>query len=411
MRIFFLFALSMSLFAQNETASLAGRVLDPAGLGVPGAEIRLTRPATGAVREAKTAASGEYRFDLLDPGDYTIRVTAPGFKTAEDSSIQLHVAQSSQFDVPLAVGAVSEQVVIEAGVSTLETQSIAQGAVISREKVQALPLNGRQFLQLALLSPAVNSGGIAVQQNAVRQGEIAGLSVAGTRTNDSAYLLDGVINTDPDYNALTYVPIIDAIAEFQVQVAQYSAEYGRASGGQINVLTQSGANDWHASAWEFLRNNRLDARPFNLTNSSDVPKFQRNQFGGLVGGPLAKNKLFGFFTYEGLRTRQAAANLTTIGVPDALQRGGNFSEEIATTAIYDPASPLANGTRTPFPGNVIPAARINPSTSAAMQTLPLPNLPGGFYINSSDVLVQNFDNYSARTDYQVNSALKLFGRY
>jgi len=207
------------------------------------------------------------------------------------------------------------------------------------------------------------------------------------------------------------VPIVDSIAEFQVQVAQYSAEYGRASGGQINVVTQSGSNTWHAAAWEFLRNNHLDARPFNLTTQSDVPKFQRNQFGGLAGGPILKNRLFTFLSYEGLRTRQAAANLTTIAVPDALQRTGNFSEEIASTAIYDPTSPLVNGTRTPFPGNVIPANRIDPSVSAAMTILPLPNQAGGLYINSSDVLRQNNDNGSGRIDYILSDRLKLFGRY
>jgi hypothetical protein len=139
------------------------------------------------------------------------------------------VAQTSQFDAPLEIGAAAESVEVQADVSPLDTETVAQGTVVSNEKIQALPLNGRQFLQLALLSPGVNEGGIAVQQDALRQGEIGGLSVAGTRTNDSAYLLDGVINTDPDYNALAYVPIVDAIAEFQVQVAQYSAEYGRAS--------------------------------------------------------------------------------------------------------------------------------------------------------------------------------------
>ena len=399
------------LLAQNDTAVLSGRVTDPSGLGVSNAQIRLTRQSTGSVRETVAKVGGEYRIDLLEPGDYAIRVTAPGFKTFDDSSLHLQVAQASHLEIPLVVGALAEEIRVEADVSPLSAETVAQGTVVSQEKVEALPLNGRQFLQLAVLSPAVNSGGIAVQQDSVRQGQFAGLSVAGSRTNDSAYLLDGVMNTDPDYNALNYVPIIDAIAEFQVQVAQYSAEYGRASGGQINVLTQSGTNDWHATAWDFLRNNHLDARPFNLTTSSDVPKFQRNQFGGLVGGPLVKNKLFGFFAYEGLRTRQAAANLTTIGVPDALQRAGNFSGEIATTAIYDLASSLVNGTRTPFPGNVIPASRIDPSAYAAMHVLPLPNLPGGFYINSSDVLLQNFDNYSARADYQASSALKLFGRY
>jgi len=412
--LFLLFAGSVSchfLIAQNETAVLAGRVTDPSGLGVPSAQVRLTSQSTGAVRATLSSIAGEYRVDLLLPGDYSLRVTADGFKTFEDSKIHLQVAQVSQLDVPLVVGAPAESVQVEAEVSPLVAETMSQGTVVSEEKIKSLPLNGRQFLQLALLSPNANQGGMAVQQNALRQGEIAGLSVAGTRTNDSAYLLDGVINTDPDYNALAYVPIIDSIAEFQVQVAQYSAEYGRASGGQINVVTQSGTNAWHAAAWEFLRNNNLDARPFNLTTSSAVPKFQRNQFGGVLGGPVLKNKLFVFFGYEGLRTRQAAANLTTIGVPDALQRVGNFSGESATTVIYDPTTPLVNGTRTPFPGNVIPQNRIDPSASAAMHVLPLPNLPGGFYINSTDVLRQNNDNGSARADYNLSDRLKLFGRY
>jgi hypothetical protein len=409
-----LLALSVScgcLVAQNETAVLGGRVTDPTGLGVPGAQIRLTRQATGAVRAAAAGTDGSYRFDLLDPGDYVVGVSAKGFKTFEDSNVHLQVAQASQLDVPLTIGATADKVVVHTGVSPLDTENVAQGTVITQEKIKALPLNGRQFLQLALLSPAVNGGGIAVQQNVLRQGEVAGLSVAGTRTNDSAYLLDGVMNTDLDYNALNYVPVVDAIAEFQVQVAQYSAEYGRASGGQINVLTQSGSNTWHASAWDFLRNNILDSRPFNLTTQSTVPKFQRNQFGGLVGGPVLKNKLFGFFTYEGLRVGQAAANLTTIAVPDALQRTGNFSEEIATTMIYDPTSTLVSGLRAPFPGNVIPASRINPSVSAAMAILPLPNLPGGQYINATDVLRQSYNNESARVDYQLNDKWKLFSRY
>jgi uncharacterized protein YaiE (UPF0345 family) len=395
------------LLAQNDTAVLSGRVLDPSGLGVPGAHVRLTKQSTGAIRETLTAIDGAYRVELIEPGDYSLHVAANGFKTQEYSAIHLQVAQASQLTVALAVGIVTEHVSVTETVSPLDAVSVSQGTVVGEEKIKALPLNGRQFLQLALLSPGVNSGGMAVQQNAVRQGEVAGLSVAGSRTNDSAYLLDGVINTDPDYNALNYVPIVDAISEFRVQVAQYSAEYGRASGGQVNVLTQSGTNTWHGGAWEFLRNNQMDARPFNLTTQSSVPKFQRNQFGGLLGGALVKNKLFAFFSYEALRTRQAAANLTTIGVPDALQRIGNFSAEAGTTLVYDPTSTP----RKPFPGNIIPANRIDPSVSAAMQILPLPNVAGGLYINSSDVQLQNYGNYSGRADYQATSTLKIFGRY
>jgi uncharacterized protein YaiE (UPF0345 family) len=395
------------LLAQNDTAVLSGRVNDPSGLGVPGAHVRLTKQATGAIRETLTAIDGAYRVELIEPGDYSLHVAANGFKTQEYSAIHLQVAQSSQLNMTLVVGIVTEHIAVTERVSPLDAVSVSQGTVVGEEKVKALPLNGRQFLQLALLSPGVNSGGMAVQQNTIRQGEVGGISVAGSRTNDSAYLLDGVINTDPDYNALNYVPIVDSISEFRVQVAQYSAEYGRASGGQVNVLTQSGTNNWHAGGWEFMRNNHLDARPFNLTTQSNVPKFQRNQFGGLFGGPVAKNKLFVFFSYEALRTRQAAANLTTIGVPDSLQRAGNFSAEAATIRIYDPTSTP----RTPFPNNTIPSNRIDPSVAAAMQALPQPNVPGGLYINSSDVQVQNFGNFSGRSDYQASSSLKIFGRY
>ncbi|HYA17719.1 MAG TPA: TonB-dependent receptor [Bryobacteraceae bacterium] len=410
-RLFVVTLFATALFAQNETAVLAGRVTDPSGAGVPHGKVTLSSRATGASREVETSQSGEYRFDLIEPGDYAIRVSAGGFKTFEDTALHLQVAQASELDVHMEIGSVSEQVEVTAEVSMLNAESVAQGQVISEEKVKALPLNGRQFLQLALLSPATNGGGIAVQQNSLRQGEVGGLSVAGTRTNDSAYLLDGVMNTDLDYNALSYVPVVDAIAEFQVQVAQYSAEYGRASGGQINVLTRSGSNEWHGSGWDFFRNNVLDARPFNLTTQSSVPEFRRNQFGALIGGPVLKNKLFFFFDYEGLRNRQAAANLTTIAVPDALQRIGNFSEEIATTVIYDPASTTAPGNRTPFPGNIIPPSRINASVAAAMQALPLPNLPGGLFINTTDVLYQNFDNYSGRFDAPLTSKLNFFTRY
>jgi len=399
------------LYAQNETSVLSGRVTDPSGLGVAHANVRLTQQSTNAVRETVSTQEGFYRFDLLPPGDYAIRVTVPGFKTFDDDRIHLQVAQSSLLNAALTVGATAESIQVNAAVSPLVAGSIAQGTVVSQEEVRALPLNGRQFLQLALLSPGTNSGGLAVQQNSLRQGEVAGLSVAGQRTNDSAYLLDGVINTDPDYNALSYVPVVDSIAEFQVQVAQYSAEYGRASGGQINVVTQSGSNLWHASAWDFLRNNVLDARPFNLTTSPDVPKFQRNQFGALIGGPIVKNRLFAFFTYEGLRNRQAGANLTTVAVPSQPQRTGDFSADLPITVIYDPSSTLVNGLRTPFPGNIIPTGRLNTSVLAAMQALPAANVPGNLFINTSEVLVQNNDNYSGRVDYNISDRLRLFGRY
>src|SRR5262249_42479189 len=152
-------------------------------------------------------------------------------------------------------------------------------------------LNGRQFLQLALLVPGANPGGRAVQQNLNRQGMIGGLSVSGGRTNNTAFLLDGGINLDPDFSSLSYLPSIDSISEFQVQTGIFPAEYGRASGGQVNVITKAGGNQFHGSAYEFLRNDRLDARPFNLPTPT-LPEFHRNQFGATAGGPIKRNKVF-----------------------------------------------------------------------------------------------------------------------
>ena len=276
--------------------------------------------------------------------------------------------------------------------------------MIEGTKIEQLPLNGRQFMQLALLVPGANAGGRAVQQNGVRQGEMAGLSIAGGRTNNTNFLLDGAVNVDPDYSSMNFSPQIDSIAEFQVQSAMVTAEYPRAS---INVVTKSGSNLLHGSAFEFLRNNVLDTRPFNLPG--DLPEFRRNQFGGTLGGPIKRNKLFAFFGYEGLRVRQAAASLTTTAVPTALQRQGNFTQ--TKGGIFDPDT-LANGVRQQFPGNIIPSSRINPLAFAAMNAMPLPsNVVAGTFVNAAEVLQQNNDSYQGRVDYTVNAKWNVFARY
>ncbi|HKA00456.1 MAG TPA: hypothetical protein VKE70_28285, partial [Candidatus Solibacter sp.] len=288
----------------------------------------------------------------------------------------------------------------------LNTESVAQGTTVSQEKIVSLPLNGRQFIQLAMLVPGANGGGRTVQQNSVRLNQVGGFSSSGGRTNNNAFLLDGAINTDPDYNGISYVPIVDALAEFQVQTAQFSAQYGRASGSQINVVTKSGSNAFHGTAWDFLRNQVLDSRPFNSISSS-LPRNQRNQFGGAVGGRIIKDKLFFFGAWESLRLRQAGVSLTTVAVPTALERTGNFNGSTAT--VYDPNT--SNTARTPFPNNIIPADRINPQTVAAMAAMPLPNSGSSNFVNNGEVLRQNNDNYSIRLDYVINSRATLFGRY
>ena len=203
------------------------------------------------------------------------------------------------------------------------------------------------------------------------------------------FLLDGAMNTDLDYSTLNYSPSVDGIAEFQVQSAMVSAEYGRST---VNVVTKSGGNEFHGSLFEFLRNRNFDARPFNL-NQSKLPKYQRNQFGATFGGPIVKEKLFTFFSYEGLRVRQAAAGLTSVLVPTAEQRNGDFSKT-TPNGIFDPDT-LANGVRTMFPENKIPASRINPMVArgSATQFLFHAITATGLFENTTGTLRQHNDNY------------------
>jgi hypothetical protein len=329
-------------------------------------------------------------------------------KQYRNENLTLNVAQAARLDVSLEVGSHVEVVEVKVQALLLNAETASQGTVVGQEKVASLPLNGRQFLQLALLVPGANMGGRAVQQNQNRQGMAGGISVSGGRTNNTAFMLDGAINIDPDYSALSYEPSVDSIAEFQVQTGIFPAQYGRASGGQVNVATKSGGNVVHGSAFEFLRNNYLDARPFNLPTPK-LPEFRRNQFGATAGGPLVRSKLFFFFSYEGLRLRQAGAGLTTVTVPSALQRKADFSA--TKGGIFDPDT-LQSGVRQPFPQNQIPTTRINPLAMAAANALPIPNVGAtSLFVNSNGILRQTNDNYSGRMDYLITPTVTLFGRY
>lgn len=406
-RLILIACLATHSYAQSDTASLSGAVTDSGAAAIVGAKIALRNVATHNQRTALSDIQGLYRFSLLIPGTYEITIDSPGMKQFHNPELVLNVAQAGRLDIRMEVGSNLEIMEVRTPQLLLNAETAAQGTVIGEEKIMSLPLNGRQFLQLALLVPGANSGGRAVQQNLNRQGSIGGLSVSGGRTNNTAFLLDGGINLDPDYNSLNYSPSIDAIAEFQVQTGIFPAEFGRASGGQINVVTKSGANAFHGSAYEFLRNNALDARPFNLPVPT-LPEYRRNQFGATVGGPIKRNKAFWFFSYEGLRLRQAGAGLTTVSVPTALQLNGTFSA--TKGGIFDPDT-LQGGVRSPFPGNVIPAQRINPLALAAAKALPLPNLGISTFVNANGLLKQTNDNYSGRVDYLVTSSLNLFARY
>src|SRR5271155_3263684 len=317
--------------AQTDTTSLSGRVTDPQAAAVQGPQISLHNQATGAARKVTSDGNGEYVFSLIPPGRYDIEASGAGFRTFKDKGFPVDVAVPAHLDIALQVGAAAESVEVVADVSMLNTESAAQGAVISDEKIESLPLNGRQFIDLAFLSPNVNAGGRSVQQNQVRLNQDGGFSASGNRTNNNGFLLDGVSDLDLDYMSLSLTPVLDTISEFQVQTAQLTAEYGHAAGAQINVVTKSGTNAWHGDGWEFVRNRVFDARLFN--DPGNLPQYQRNQFGFTAGGPILKNKLFAFGGYERFSLRQAGGSLTTVTVPTALERQGNFSQ--SGTVIYD----------------------------------------------------------------------------
>ena len=332
--------------AQSDAGVLFGVITDPAARTVVGAKATLRNNATSSSREYTTDERGVYFFTFLPPGTYTLTLQSPGFKQYQDTDVRIQVAQVTRIDVSMEIGSGKEVLDISGLSNGLNTENASQGTVVGQDKIAALPLNGRQFIQLSLLVPGVNPGGRAVQQNGIRQGQVGGISVAGGRTNNTMFLLDGAMNTDLDYNTLNYSPSVDGIAEFQVQTAMVGAEYARST---VNVVTKSGGNDFHGSAFEFLRNRNFDARPFNLAQSK-LPKYQRNQFGATLGGPVIKEKLFTFLSYEGLRVRQAGSGLTSVLVPTAEQRVGDFSRTtpagssilIASPTVYARCSP---GTR------------------------------------------------------------------
>lgn len=374
---------------------------------IENASLTLRNVNTLTARTGQSQGDGRYQFHLLPPGVYELTVEAPGFKRFVDSQVRVQVAVQTQLNVRMALGSVSETVQVEGASSLLNAESVAQGTVITQEKILSLPLNGRQFIDLALLVPGTNFGGRNVQQNNVRLNQTGSFSSSGGRTNNNLFLIDGAINTDPDYNALSYVPIVDTLSEFQVQTSQYSAKYGRASGAQINVVTKSGSNRFHGSAWEFLRNQALDARPFNSVTSK-LPKNQRNQFGATLGGPVIRDRLFFFAGFEALRLRQAGVGITSVVVPTALEREGDFSRSPGT--FFDPDT-LSGGVRSPFPNNLIPASRIHPFTRAAIRAMPLPNTGERGFVNNNAILKQDSNNGSLRMDWNVKSDLLVFGRY
>ena len=424
---FLLFALLFSspCWAQAAVGEITGSVTDPTGAAVANATIVITNNATDLQRTTTTNGDGIYSAPALPPGRYSVKVNMSGFKSDVRNGIDLQVEQVQRLDFALQIGDVKESVEVGAQAATLDTENAEVGTVVETRRIEELPLNGRNYLQLASLTPGATQYGPG---NSIAQARGGGdrsnfqLNIAGQRLENNHYMLDGVENTDPNYGTYLIQPSVDALQEFKVETSTYSAEYGH-NLAQINVLTKSGTNQYHGTLFEFLRNSDLDAKNFFDRGGAPNPPFKRNQFGGVIGGPVqipkvfdGRNKLFFFFNYEGLRQIQAQS--IDSSVPLASDRAGNFAA--SKTVIYDPATRVlsADGTKvisqTGFPGNVVPASRISPVSQALLQYYPLPNNNVSGYANnflSNENATANADAETGRVDWQPTSNQSFVFRY
>lgn len=384
----FLFFFLPAIWAQNEGA-ISGTVQDSTKAVLPSATVKLTNHEQGTVRTVQTNQSGVYQFSFLPAGTYDLEVSANGFKTQTQKNIALAVAQNTRIDVSLEVGNVTENVTVSAAVAAVNTESGEVGTVVDNKHVTEMPLNGRQMWTLAELTPNV----MPPAQNSSLSFR-GGFNVAGNAETTNNFLLNGFDNNDPDVFAPNFRPSIDAIEEFNVLTGVYSAQYGYGSGGQVIVTTKSGGNEFHGSAFEFLRNQILDARNFFL--KGPTPSFKQNQFGGTVGGPIVKNHTFFFYSYEGLR--QSAAFSAQNTVPTLAEHGGNFSGVPVT--LKDPLTGI------PFPGNIIPANEISPVGAALMAFLPSGPNVNGLPANNftySQPRIENMNEDSLKIDQTFNA--------
>ncbi|MBI1354229.1 MAG: hypothetical protein GC160_07775 [Acidobacteria bacterium] len=376
-----------------QTGTLTGRVTDQTNAVIPGAKVTVTNEATAAARDVSTNASGYYTVTLLPPGQYRILVAADGFNAVNRTGITLEVDQRAEVNFALEIGAISEQIEVTADAVQLNTVDASRGQVIENNRIVNMPLNGRNYNQLALLSAG------AVQPVG---GRFGGFSVGGQRTTQNNFILDGVDNNGSELagaqrRSEMVQPSIDAIQEFKVQTNSYAAEYGRAMGGVVNVTTKSGTNRLHGTLFEFLRNENLDAKNFFDPVDKPKPPFKRNQYGFSVGGPLwlgekldFRNKIFWFGDYEGTKIRESSTINSTI--PTLRMRTGDFGELSKT--ITDPS------TGNPFPNNVIPANRQDPVAQTLINLYPDPQNSSlaANYLNQSPAK-NDVDKYDARIDF------------
>lgn len=398
-----LFWLASVPSSAQTTGSIVGVVSDQSGAAIAAVRITVRNPQTGLVRAAElTSALGEYVVALLPPGIYDFEVEATGFERYIRKGVTLLVNQTLRLHIPMVVGAVTEKVEVSGEVVGVNAVTPTISEVITREKVNALPLNGRNFLQLTTLVPGAVPG---IQMTENFTPTTAGSSslnvpqVNGLRSQSNNILLDGVDNNELFLGQAAAVPSPDSIQEFSIQTNLYGAEFGRGAGSIVNVVTKSGTDSFHGSLYEFLRNDALDARNFFATQGSK-PKLRRNQFGGSIGGPILKEHTHFFGSYEGLRLSEGLTR--TASVPSVLEKGGDFSQSAV--------KPIDPSTGTRFPSDKIPSNRFDPVAAKLLQFYPDPNV-GPNLLTSSPVSPTNQEQFLIRVDHRLGKKDSFFGRY
>ena len=405
------------LFGQAESGTVVGTVTDQSGAAVAGASVTITHATTNFSRTVTTNTSGQYTANLFPTGTLTISVEQPGFTRMVRNGLELSAADTLTVDLKLTLGNVTQTLEVTAEASLVQTQSAAVSTLVSNQQIIETPLNGRSFVQLIPLMPGASPTS-SVMSAAV--GAYAGqrtnvsVSVNGSIPNNNSYLIDGIYNKDMWVNYLVLVPSVDAIQEVRVLASNYTAEYGAAAGATTVVQSKSGGNEFHGDGYEFLRNNVMDANTF-FNNAGGAPRaaFRRNEFGGILGGPIRKNKTFFFGDYQGTRIRQPTNSVQTI--PAITQRQavttGNFSA-VQTTPMYDPYSLTSAGLRTAYPGNVIPQNELDPLAGKLMSLLPTPtnSLATRNYLFSPEN-AETDDQFDVRIDQNLSGSDRVFFKY
>jgi hypothetical protein len=404
-----------SAFGQMTTGTIMGSITDPSGGVIPGARVTVTNTGTGISRSFVTGANGLYVITSLIPGTYSVSAEKQGFKTVSKTGIVLEVDQTARIDLALQVGAVTQRVTVKTQVPLLQTQTASEGTLIGGSKIVSMPLNLREFASLVNLTPGATAQGMGSNLGDSYSGDnpqaISASTVNGIESDGNNWTIGGISDNEVFFSVLTVNPSLDAIQEFKVDDNNYSAEFGRAGGAQVDIVIKSGTNQFHGDAFEFFRSSGLEANDF-FSNASQLPiaPYHQNQFGANIGGRIVKNNTFFFVDYEGLRTSQVGTSLTT--VPTAGQRTGDFSEA-GNPVIYDPFSLNGAGQPQPFPGNIVPPSLINPASAKIFALFPAPNVvaPVGQanFIGRADTTHQ-IDEGDVKIDHTFTSKDHVWGR-